>query len=95
MSGLQILNAYSRKYESVKLSSILKARIFGIAKLGPRKYLGWRRATDFYLYKCNGCGKLHIDYKQGYDRASTCPFENVVALSNISSPVESPVPSRQ
>lgn len=84
LQNVQVLNIYSHKYESVSALSILRVRIFGILSLGPRKYLGWKQPLDFYLFRCNTCGYFHIDYQHGFDHAATCPFEQVVAFSEIS-----------
>ena len=71
---VEVINSYTRQVETVKLNLLqrLSLKLLGYAKIGERKYPGWRGYIPFYVVKCKKHG-LYVDYPHGYRQYFNCP----------------------
>jgi len=71
---VKVINSYTEQEETINLSLFqrLKLKLLGRAKIGERRYPGWRGHLPFYVVRCEEHG-LFIDYPHGYSRFFSCP----------------------
>lgn len=59
--------------ESLPLWKRFILRFWGCVYVGKDRYPGWSEKSDFYLFFCKRCRKIHYDYLHGHAGRLDCP----------------------